>query len=92
MYILYRLPGCLAQKNFKLFLTGLSANLSLYRKCTAWDSPDHWWRANLDIKKLQQTKFAIKVDIKSIPGVCRPGRFLVSGSMAAPIKFMTADI
>ena len=87
MYILYWFPGSLAQKNFKLFLTGLSANLSLYRKCTARDSPDQWWRENLDIKKLQPRKFYIK----SVRGVCHTGRFLVSG-MAAPIKFMTADI
>ena len=31
--------GSVAQKNFKLFLTGLSAKLSQYRKCTAWDWP-----------------------------------------------------
>ena len=45
--ISYWLPGSLAQKNFKLFLTGLSANLSLYRKCTAWDSPGQWFSLKL---------------------------------------------
>ena len=48
----------------------------------------------LERKKLQEGKFAVKVDIKVFwVFVARrhTGRFLVS-VLAAPIKFMTADI